>query len=168
MQSVWSKDYHKEMGPNTFSKAGPQILAGAVGPKAMSMSADFAEGLAGFSFNADLKEINDSFNIVKEAFSQKKISPRLITSFWFGLGDTGRNDIKIHLTRYLGWMGEDLAKNLSEIAGFSGNQNDLYNFLVEIKELGATDALLVPTSKDISQLSMAEEVVSKFNQESSD
>ena len=168
MQSVWSKDYHKEMGPNTFSKAGPQILAGAVGPKAMSMSADFAEGLAGFSFNADLKEINDSFNRVKEAFSQKKISPRLITSFWFGLGDTGRDDIKTHLTRYLGWMGKDLAKNLSEIAGFSGNQNDLYNFLVEIKELGATDALLVPTSKDISQLSMAEEVVSKFNQESRD
>ena len=65
-------------------------------------------------------------------------------------------------------MGEDLAKNLSEIAGLSGNQNDLYNFLVKIKELGATDALLVPTSKDISQLSMAEEVVSKFNQESSD
>ena len=168
MQSVWSKDYHKEMGPNTFSKAGPQILAGAVGPKAMSMSADFAEGLAGFSFNADLKEINDSFKRVKEAFSQKKISPRLITSFWFGLGDAGRDDIKTHLTRYLGWMGKDLAKNLSEIAGFSGNQNDLYNFLVEIKELGATDALLVPTSKDISQLSMAEEVVSKFNQESSD
>ena len=134
----------------------------------MSMSADFAEGLAGFSFNADLKEINDSFNRVKEAFSQKKISPRLITSFWFGLGDTGRDDIKTHLTRYLGWMGEDLAKNLSEIAGFSGNQNELYNFLVEIKELGATDVLLVPTSKDISQLSMAEEVVSKFNQESSD
>ena len=168
MQSVWSKEYHNEMGPNTFSKTGPQILAGAVGPKAMSMSADFAEGLAGFSFNADLKEINDSFNRVKEAFSQKKISPRLITSFWFGLGDTGRDDIKTHLTRYLGWMGEDLAKHLSEIAGFSGNQNDLYNFLVEIKELGATDALLVPTSKDISQLSMAEEVVSKFNQESSD
>ena len=166
MQSVWSKDYHKEMGPNTFSKAGPQILAGAVGPKAMSMSADFAEGLAGFSFNADLKEINDSFNRVEEAFAQKKISPRLITSFWFGLGDTGRDDIKTHLTRYLGWMGKDLAKNLSETAGFSGNQDDLYNFLVKIKDLGATDTLLVPTSKDIDQLSMAEEVVSQFIQQS--
>ncbi len=164
LQSVWSKDYHKEMGPNTFSKAGPQILAGAVGPKAMSMSVDFAEGLAGFSFNADLNEINDSFNRVKEAFSQKKISPRLITSFWFGLGDTGRDDIETHLTRYLGWMGKDLAKNLSETAGFSGNQDDLYNFLVKIKDLGATDTLLVPTSKDIDQLLMAEEVVSNFNQ----
>jgi len=166
MQSVWSKDYHKEMGPNTFSKAGPQILAGAVGPKAMSMSADFAEGLAGFSFNADLKEINDSFKRVEEAFAQKKISPRLITSFWFGLGDTGRDDIKTHLTRYLGWMGKDLAKNLSETAGFSGNQNDLYNLLVKIKDLGATDTLLVPTSRDIDQLSMAEEVVSQFIQQS--
>ena len=166
MQSVWSKDYHKEMGPNTFSKAGPQILAGAVGPKAMSMSADFAEGLAGFSFNADLKEINDSFKRVEEAFAQKKISPRLITSFWFGLGDTGRDDIKTHLTRYLDWMGKDLAKNLSETAGFSGNQNDLYNLLVKIKDLGATDTLLVPTSRDIDQLSMAEEVVSQFIQQS--
>ena len=166
MQSVWSKDYHKEMGPNTFSETGPQILAGAVGPKAMSMSADFAEGLAGFSFNADLKEINDSFNRVEEAFAQKKISPRLITSFWFGLGDTGRDDIKTHLTRYLDWMGKDLAKNLSETAGFSGNQNDLYNLLVKIKDLGATDTLLVPTSRDIDQLSMAEEVVSQFNQQS--
>ena len=166
MQSVWSKDYHKEMGPNTFSKAGPQILAGAVGPKAMSMSADFAEGLAGFSFNADLKEINDSFKRVEEAFAQKKISPRLITSFWFGLGDTGRDDIKTHLTRYLDWMGKDLAKNLSETAGFSGNQDDLYNFLVKIKDLGATDTLLVPTSRDIDQLSMAEEVVSQFIQQS--
>ena len=167
MKSVWSKDFHEEMGPNTFSKSGPQILAGAVGPKAMSMSADFAEGLAGFSFNADLQEINESFFRVKEAFSQKEISPRLVTSFWFGLGDSGRDDIKTHLTRYLGWMGDDLAKNLSEIAGFSGNQDDLYNFLVKIKELGATDTLLVPTSKDIGQLLMAEEVVSKFNQESS-
>ena len=63
-------------------------------------------------------------------------------------------------------MGEDLAKNLSETAGFSGNQDDLYNFLVKIKDLGATDTLLVPTSRDIDQLSMAEEVVSQFNQQS--
>ena len=111
--------------------------------------------------------LNESFLRVKEAFIQKEISPRLVTSFWFGLGDSGRDDIKTHLTRYLGWMGDDLAKNLSEIAGFSGNQCDLYNFLVKIKELGATDTILVPTSKDIGQLLMAEEVVSKFNQESS-
>ena len=80
MQSVWSKDYHKEMGPNTFSKAGPQILAGAVGPKAMSMSADFAEGLAGFSFNADLKEINDSLRR-RELGEKRKLKKLLKVNF---------------------------------------------------------------------------------------
>ena len=48
MQSVWSKEYHPNLGPTTASKNGPQILAGAVGPKAMEMSSNFAEGLAGF------------------------------------------------------------------------------------------------------------------------
>ena len=93
MKSVWSKDFHKEMGPNTYSKTGPQILAGAVGPKAMSMSADFAEGLAGFSFNADLKEIKDSFVRVKEAFIQKKISPRLVTDGVINLHKAGLESI---------------------------------------------------------------------------
>ena len=37
MQSVWSKEYHPSLGPTPFSMNGPQILAGAVGPKAMEM-----------------------------------------------------------------------------------------------------------------------------------
>ena len=105
MQSVWSKEYHPSLGPTPFSMNGPQILAGAVGPKAMEMSADFADGLAGFSFNADIEEIKDSFNRVQKAFEEKNKSPRLVTSFWFGLGKSARSDIQIHLERYLsGWV----------------------------------------------------------------
>ena len=162
MQSVWSKDYHPMLGPQTFSNCGPQILAGAVGPKAMEMSADFADGLAGFSFNADIEEIKDSFSRVKNAFNKNNKSPRLVTSFWFGLGESGRADIQTHLERYLAWMGHDLAKDLSKTAGFSGNQSDLNELLKLIKVAGATDVILVPTSKNISQLIAAQEVVSEF------
>ena len=76
MQSVWSKEYHPDLGPTTFSKNGPEILAGAVGPKAMEMSSDFAQGLAGFSFNADIEEIKDSFSRVIGAFKNKGKTPR--------------------------------------------------------------------------------------------
>jgi hypothetical protein len=138
-------------------------LAGAVGPKAMEMSADFADGLAGFSFNADIEEINDSFSRVKDAFKKNNKSPRLVTSFWFGLGEYGRADIQTHLERYLAWMGHDLAKDLSKTAGFSGNQSNLHEFLQLIKATGATDVILVPTSKNIDQLIAAEEVVSSFS-----
>ena len=162
MQSVWSKEYHPSLGPTPFSMNGPQILAGAVGPKAMEMSADFADGLAGFSFNADIEEIKDSFNRVQTAFKEKNKSPRLVTSFWFGLGESARSDIQIHLERYLSWMGDDLARDLAKTAGFSGSQSDLNDFLLLVKAAGATDVILVPTSKNIEQLVLAEEVIAGF------
>jgi alkanesulfonate monooxygenase SsuD/methylene tetrahydromethanopterin reductase-like flavin-dependent oxidoreductase (luciferase family) len=162
MQSVWSKEYHPSLGPTPFSMNGPQILAGAVGPKAMEMSANFADGLAGFSFNADIEEIKDSFNRVQKAFKEKNKSPRLVTSFWFGLGKSARSDIQIHLERYLSWMGDDLARDLAKTAGFSGSQSDLNDFLLLAKAAGATDVILVPTSKNIEQLVLAEEVIAGF------
>ena len=162
MQSVWSKEYHPSLGPTPFSMNGPQILAGAVGPKAMEMSAHFADGLAGFSFNADIEEIKDSFNRVQKAFKEKNKSPRLVTSFWFGLGQSARPDIQIHLERYLSWMGDDLARDLAKTAGFSGSQSDLNDFLLLVKAAGATDVILVPTSKNIEQLILAEEVIAGF------
>ena len=162
MQSVWSKEYHPSLGPTPFSMNGPQILAGAVGPKAMEMSADFADGLAGFSFNADIEEIKDSFNRVQKAFEEKNKSPRLVTSFWFGLGKSARSDIQTHLERYLSWMGDDLARDLAKTAGFSGSQSDLNDFLLLVKAAGATDVILVPTSKNIEQLILAEEVIAGF------
>ena len=162
MQSVWSKEYHPSLGPTPFSMNGPQILAGAVGPKAMEMSANFADGLAGFSFNADIEEIKDSFNRVQKAFEEKNKSPRLVTSFWFGLGKSARSDIQIHLERYLSWMGDDLARDLAKTAGFSGSQSDLNDFLLLVKAAGATDVILVPTSKNIEQLILAEEVIAGF------
>ena len=163
MQSVWSKEYHPSLGPTPFSMNGPQILAGAVGPKAMEMSANFADGLAGFSFNADIEEIQDSFNRVQKAFKEKNKSPRLVTSFWFGLGESARPDIQIHLERYLSWMGDDLARDLAKTAGFSGSQSDLNDFLLLVKAAGATDVILVPTSKNIEQLILAEEVIAGFS-----
>ena len=163
MQSVWSKEYHPSLGPTPFSMNGPQILAGAVGPKAMEMSADFADGLAGFSFNADIEEIKDSFNRVQTACKEKNKSPRLVTSFWFGLGESARPDIQIHLERYLSWMGDDLARDLAKTAGFSGSQSDLNDFLLLVKAAGTTDVILVPTSKNIEQLILAEEVIAGFS-----
>ena len=163
MQDIWLKNHDAQMGPDLFSKDGPEILAGAVGPKAMEMSADFSSGLAGFSFNADIQEIIDSFSRVTAAFSKKDKTPRLVTSFWFGLGDTARQDIQTHLERYLSWMGQDLANDLSKTAGLAGNERSLKDLLTQIKDAGATDVLLVPTSKDIDQLYKAEEIVSTFS-----
>jgi len=78
------------------------------------------------------------------------------------LGQNSRQDIQIHFNRYLGWMGEDLASELSKTAGLAGSERDLKEFLLQIKEAGATDVLLVPTSKDIDQLIAAEEIIASI------
>ena len=88
-------------------------------------------GLAGFSFNADIEEIKDSFDRVNLAFKAKNKSPRLVTSFWFGLGDNGREIVEKHLTRYLGWMGDDIAESLAKTAGIAGNEKSLKDLLVK-------------------------------------
>lgn len=156
MKSIWAGEYELDIGPKPLTVGGPKILAGALGPKAIEISSTFADGIAGFSFNADPDEINESFELTRKFF---KPSPRLATSFWFALEPNGRIRMKSHLLSYLAWMGSDLADVLSETAGFCGSVYELKDLLKRISQIGATDVLLVPTSKDINQLNILENII---------
>ena len=82
----------------------------------------------------------------------------MITSFWFALGSNSRIQMKKHLSKYLAWMGNDVANTLSDTAGFCGTVEELRLFLDEIELIGFDDVLLVPTSSDISQLEELKEI----------
>ena len=56
-------------------------------------------------------------------------------------------------------MGDEIAEILSDSAGFCGSVSELKGFLEQISNIGASDILLVPTSKDIKQLKMLEEII---------
>jgi len=156
MKSIWAGEHNLHIGPKPYTSGGPQILAGALGPKALEISSTFADGIAGFSFNADINEIKESFDLTKKFF---KPNPRLITSFWFAIEPNGRVQLKSHLQTYLAWMGEEIAEMLSDSAGFCGSVSELKYFLEQISNIGASDVLLVPTSKDVKQLKMLEEII---------
>lgn len=156
MKSIWAGEHNLHIGPKPFTSRGPQILAGALGPKALEISSTFADGIAGFSFNADINEIKESFDLTKKFF---KPNPRLMTSFWFAIEPNGRVQLKSHLQSYLAWMGDEIAEMLSDSAGFCGSVSELKGFLEQISNIGASDILLVPTSKDIKQLKMLEEII---------
>ena len=156
MKSIWAGQHELQIGPKPIQANGPQILAGALGPKALEISSSFADGIAGFSFNADTNEIEESFNLTRKFF---KSNPRLITSFWFAIEPGGRTQLKSHLLSYLGWMGSEVAEMLSHNAGFCGSTSELKDLLNEISKIGASDILLVPTSKDINQLKALEDKI---------
>jgi len=56
-------------------------------------------------------------------------------------------------------MGEEIAEMVSDSAGFCGSVSELKSFLEQISNIGASDVLLVPTSKDVKQLKMLEEII---------
>jgi len=153
MKSVWNDSYELKIGPKPVQENGPEILSGALGPKSIKKASEFSSGLAGFTFNADLQEVKDMKVMADESFLKSgNKEPRLITSFWFALGADARAQMRTHLQRYLGWMGKDIANELSNTAGFCGSINELKDFIREINQAGIEEILLVPTSKDLDQL----------------
>lgn len=140
--------------PLPVQSGGPAILAGVMGPKSITAAARYADGLSGFSFMTSLDDIQQSFDAFRAAWQAAGRSgkPRLITSFWYGIEKSGKEQMVRHLDRYLNFMPEDVAKQLAPVAGFNGSISDLKAFLAAIKALGADDVILVPTSIDIHEI----------------
>jgi alkanesulfonate monooxygenase SsuD/methylene tetrahydromethanopterin reductase-like flavin-dependent oxidoreductase (luciferase family) len=140
--------------PLPVQVGGPKILAGVLGPKSIAAAARYADGLSGFSFMATLDDIKQSFDAFRAAWQVegKSGKPRLVTSFWYGIEQQGKEQMVRHLDRYLNFMPADVAKQLSPVAGFNGSINDLKDFLHAVRDLGADDVILVPTSKDMTEI----------------
>ena len=147
--------------PLPVQTGGPKVLAGVLGPKSIAAAARYADGLSGFSFMATLDDIKQSFDAFRAVWQVegKPGKPRLVTSFWYGIEQAGKEQMVRHLDRYLNFMPVDVAKQLSPVAGFNGSINDLKDFLQAIRELGADDVILVPTSKDITEIQQLAKVL---------
>lgn len=140
--------------PLPVQTGGPKILAGVLGPKSIAAAARYADGLSGFSFMASLDDIKQSFDAFRAAWQAEGRTgqPRLVTSFWYGIEKSGKEQMVRHLDRYLNFMPADVAKQLAPVAGFNGSIEDLKQFLADIKALGADDVVLVPTSSDLAEI----------------
>ena len=140
--------------PLPVQEGGPAILAGAIGPKSIAAAARYADGLSGFSMLVSLDDIRQSFEAFRAAWRDagRTGKPRLIASFWYGLEKTGKEQMMLHLERYMNFMPPAIAQQLIPHAGFSGSAQDLQDFLGEIKTLGADDVILVPTSNNLDEI----------------
>lgn len=170
LRRVWAGEQVVEamlrpVEPFPVQTGGPDILAGMTGPKSIQHSSQWSDGLMGFSFGADPAEISHSFELTNAAWlqHQRKGRPRLLTSFWFALGDDAKHQRDTHLRRYLNWLDPALVEALIEDAGFVGSAKQLKDKLEEIAALGADEVILVPTSIDPKQLDVVAEIASDFN-----
>ncbi|MCH2173977.1 LLM class flavin-dependent oxidoreductase [Myxococcota bacterium] len=159
LRRVWAGekvvDAIEPVGPTPVQPGGPEILAGALGPKAMARAATWADGLTGFSWGPSVDEISGLFDVARGAWKEagRPIEPRLTTSFWFALGDGARDQVAGHLRSYLNWMDAQEVESLLPTTGFAGNADQLREVLSQIEDLGADEVTLTPTSADPDEVS---------------
>lgn len=131
------------------------VLAGALGPKAIARAASYASGLCGFSFTATAADAGKGFQLAREAWAraQRSAPPRLMTSFWYAIGEPehARAQVNAHLRHYLTWLPRPTVEAMLPVTGFAGTLTALKERLAEMREAGADDVLLVPTTRDSAE-----------------
>lgn len=157
MKRVWAGekvvDTLKPVGPPPVQVGGPELLVGAQGPIAIRTAARWADGISGFSFNLDMKEVERSFDAVRTAWREAgRPTPRLATAFWFALGDGARAQVERHLRHYFNWIEPAALEAMLPTTGFAGRDADLARVLRQLADLGTDEVFLIPTSDDLGQL----------------
>jgi len=165
MRRVWAgervvPDLLLPVGPRPVQQGGPPLLAGAQGPKSIRASAAWADGISGFSFGPDLADIEGTLRLARAAWKEAgRPAPRLVIAFWYALGPDAREQLTGHLRGYLNWLDPREVAAMLPQTGFAGSGPELRTFLRGLADLGADEALLIPTSADPDEISRAADLV---------
>lgn len=165
MKRVWAGEHvvpgiERAVGPAPVQAGGPPILAGAMGPKAVATAAKWADGVCGMSFAPDVKEIDESFKLVRKSWAEAgRPKPHLGTSFWFAIGDNAREQMRIHLKRYFTWLPEKEVGAIAAHAGFAGSAQEFKDLLKQIEDTGADEVMLISTSSDVDQVKQVADLI---------
>lgn len=163
MKRVWAREKVVEtilpVGPPPVQSGGPELLIGAQGPNAVRTAAPWADGIAGFSFDLDLKAAERSFDDVRSVWREAgRPAPRITTAFWFALGETPGSDagaraqVTRHLRHYFNWIEPKTLEAMLPVTGFAGTEDALFGVLGRFADLGVDEVQLIPTSDDLAQL----------------
>jgi alkanesulfonate monooxygenase SsuD/methylene tetrahydromethanopterin reductase-like flavin-dependent oxidoreductase (luciferase family) len=135
------------------------ILAGSLSEKSIRRAARWADGLAGFSFGPSMAEIGGAFDAARKAWAeQARPAPHLATSFWYALGANARAQLDEYLHRYLNFMGEGVAKSLAPLVTIT-SATALRDALRALRDLGADETILVPTTREPDEVDRVAEIV---------
>jgi len=154
MRQVWAGEavvpgVARAVEPAPVRPGGPELLAGALGPRAIAKAARWADGLCGFSWGPDPGEIEAAFERARVAWrAAQRPAPRLAVGFWFAAGRDPRAQIEAHLRRYLSWLPAGFVESVLPTTGFSGDARAFRALLVALEGLGADEVFLVPTGID--------------------
>jgi alkanesulfonate monooxygenase SsuD/methylene tetrahydromethanopterin reductase-like flavin-dependent oxidoreductase (luciferase family) len=154
VRRVWAgekvlPDLIRPIEPKPVQPGGPKLMTGSLGPKAIRAAAQWADGLYGFSFGPDPRDIEQAFETARAAWKEAgRPAPILVTGFWFALGDGARDQVGTHLRRYMNWLDPQAVEATAAHAGFAGTPAELKALMRRIADLGADEVVPSPVTTD--------------------
>ena len=164
MRAIWRGDPPlagaDPVGPAPVQSAGPPILAGAMGPKAIARASRWADGIYGFSMNGDPAPVAEWCRLADSAWEAAGRSrrPRRVAGFWFSLADDADARLKQYVYDYLEILSKGAARAIA--AGMTTSAPDAIRAgLDAIEELGCDELLLVPATAELSEVERIAELI---------
>lgn len=139
---------------------GPELLAGSMYPRSIRRAARWADGISGFSFGPSPAEVKGQFELARSAWKEegRDRAPRLVTSFWFALGDQPRRQLDDYLLRYLNFLGPEAARKLAPTVTTT-SARALRDAARMVADLGCDELILVPTTADPDEVDRVADIL---------
>ena len=152
------------VGPPPVQPGGPPLYSGALGPKAIARSAQWAEGICGFVLDPLGEDHWSTFGRIEQAWSDagRTEAPRHVTSFWYALGEGGRDRLRDYARGYLGIFGDEAAGFMADLTT-AWSADRVLDAFGRLADAGCDELLLVPTSADPDEVDRAAELVRAFS-----
>jgi alkanesulfonate monooxygenase SsuD/methylene tetrahydromethanopterin reductase-like flavin-dependent oxidoreductase (luciferase family) len=151
------------VGPAVVQPGGPQILAGAVGPKAMRRAAQWADGISGFSIAGDAAEIGKVNALAETCWQEagRADAPVKVNGTFVAVGvpDSGET-LHAFTARYLSFLGSELADTIASTARTS-TPDALRAVLDGAEEAGCDEFIVVPATTDLRCLDAVADVIAR-------
>jgi alkanesulfonate monooxygenase SsuD/methylene tetrahydromethanopterin reductase-like flavin-dependent oxidoreductase (luciferase family) len=149
------------VGPTCVQAGGPPILAGAMGPKALARAAKWADGISGFSIDADGAGMAAAVSAATQAWEAegRDTAPRNISGCFTVLGTADpQADLQNFTYDYLEIFGKGIARAMADAAPV-WNPERLHQVLDDAEAAGVDEFILVPGTTDPACLSAFADVV---------
>lgn len=164
MRSIWAQTPPFEgvdpVGPVPAQPGGPRILTGAMGPKGIARSAQWADGIFAFSGNGEKHELANTLGMADKAWADagRDSAPYHLGGCWFTLADDGQQKLYDYVYNYLLIAGEDIAKWMADAQHRSG-PDAVREALDNIEAAGCEEAMLSPVTAELCEIDRLVDII---------
>lgn len=164
MRKVWNGEEVIEkagpIGPPPTQPGGPQLLAGAMGPKSIERCAQWADGLYAWSGNGEQEELARTFAMADAAWERagRTQPPYRLGGFWYTLAQDGQQKLHDYVYEYLSIAGNEIATMMAQSVHRS-SADAIAAALDNAEAAGCEEVFMVPATAELIEIERLSELI---------